>query len=64
MKIEYSFLTGEIYVINGKTKTKMTDEIVTAIQILLHNGFKFNSLYSKLDDKTYELILKERINNG
>lgn len=59
MKVEYSLLTGNIYVISGKNKINMTDEIITAVQILLHNKFKFNELHSKIDNKTYEIRLME-----
>lgn len=62
MKIEYSLLTGNIYIVSGTKKQKITDEAVLAIQVLLHNGFKFNKLYSKLDNKYFELILKENDN--
>ena len=60
MKIEYSLLTGKIYVRkNNKEKIDLTDEIITTVQILLHNNIEFNKLYSKLDDKTFKLKLEE-----
>ena len=60
MKIEYSLLTGKIYVRkNNKEKIDLTDEIITTVQILLHNNIDFNKLYSKLDDKTFKLKLEE-----
>lgn len=59
MKIDYSFLTNKIYVLDGKRKVDMTDEIVTSVQIMLHNKIEFNKLYSKLDNKTYKLNLEE-----
>lgn len=60
MKIEYSILTGKIYVRkSNKEKIDLTDEIITTVQILLHNNIEFNKLYSKLDDKTFKLKLEE-----
>ena len=60
MKIEYSMLTGKIYVRkSNKEKIDLTDEIITAVQIMLHNNIEFNKLYSKLDDKTFKLKLEE-----
>lgn len=60
MKIEYSLLTGKIYVRkSNKEKIDLTDEIITSVQIMLHNNIEFNKLYSKLDDKTFKLKLEE-----
>ena len=60
MKIEYSLLTGKIYVRkSNKEKIDLTDEIIAIVQILLHNNIEFNKLYSKLDDKTFKLKLEE-----
>ena len=60
MKIEYSMLTGKIYVRkSNKEKIELTDEIITAVQIMLHNNIEFNNLYSKLDGKTFKLKLEE-----
>ena len=60
MKIEYSILTGKIYVRkSNKEKIDLTDEVITAVQIMLHNNIEFNKLYSKLDDKTFKLKLEE-----
>jgi hypothetical protein len=53
-----SDLTGKIYIKNGNKKTDITDEVVINVQILLDKGFKFNSLYNKIEDKTYELVLR------
>ena len=58
MKIDYSFLTNNIYVLDGKRKVDMTNEIVTAVQIMLHNKIEFNKLHSKLENKTYKLKLE------
>ena len=44
MKIDYSFLTNKIYVLDGKRKVDMTDEIVTSVQIMLHNKIEFNKI--------------------
>jgi hypothetical protein len=60
MKIEYSLLTGKIYVRkSNKEKIDLTDEIITSVQIMLHNNIEFNKLYSKLDNKTFKLKLEE-----
>lgn len=60
MKIEYSILTGKIYVRkSNKEKIDLTDEIITSVQIMLHNNIEFNKLYSKLDNKTFKLKLEE-----
>ena len=60
MKIEYSMLTGKIYVRkSNKEKIDLTDEIITSVQIMLYNNIEFNKLYSKLDDKTFKLKLEE-----
>lgn len=57
--ILHSDLTGKIYVKKGTSKVDVTDKVVTAIQILLHKGHSFNILFSKADNKRYELILNE-----
>ena len=36
-KIDFSFLTGKIYLVNKRKKEDITNEVVKAIQILLHN---------------------------
>ena len=60
MKIEYSLLTGKIYVRkSNKEKIDLTDEIITSVQIMLHNNIEFNKLYSKLENKTFKLKLEE-----
>lgn len=60
MKIEYSLLTGKIYVRkSNKEKIDLTDEIIISVQIMLHNNIEFNKLYSKLDNKTFKLKLEE-----
>ena len=58
--IFHSDLTGKIYTkTKGGDKVDVTDQVVIAIQILLHKGHTFNILVSKPDDKKYELVLKE-----
>ncbi len=59
MNITRSDLTGKIYM-KKREKVDVTDEVVLNIQILLHQGFKFNALYSKEDGKLYELVLREK----
>jgi len=58
-KLDFSLLTGKIYAINGKQKQDITQEVVRAVQILLHNGKDFDLLVSKLDNKTFKLKLEE-----
>ena len=58
-KIDFSFLTGKIYLVNKSKKEDITNEVVKAIQILLHNGKEFDLLVSKLDNKTFKLKLEE-----
>ena len=57
--ILHSDLTGKIYIKKGTIKVDVTDQVVTAIQILLHKGHTFNILFSKADNKKYELVLNE-----
>ena len=58
-KIDFSFLTGKIYLVNKSKKEDITNEVVKAIQILLHNGEEFDLLVSKLDNKIFKLKLEE-----
>ena len=58
-KIDFSFLTGNIYLIDKNKKEDITKEVVKAVQILLHNGKEFDLLISKLDNKTFKLKLEE-----
>ena len=58
-KIDFSFLTGKIYLVNKSKKEDITNEVVKAIQILLHNGKEFDLLVSKLDNKIFKLKLEE-----
>ena len=60
-KIDFSLLTGKIYLVNKSKKEDVTSEVVKAIQILLHNGKEFDFLVSKSDDKIFKLNLKEII---
>lgn len=59
MKIDFSFLTGNIYLIDKNKKEDITKEVVKAVQILLHNGKEFDYLISKIDNKTFKLKLEE-----
>ena len=59
-KIDFSLLTGKIYVVNKSKKEDITNEVVKAIQILLHNGKEFDFLVSKLDNKIFKLKLEEQ----
>ena len=58
-KIDFSLLTGNIYLVNKSKKEDITNEVVRAIQILLHNGKEFDFLISKSDDKIFKLNLEE-----
>lgn len=58
-KIDFSFLTGKIYLVNKSKKEDITNEVVKAVQILLHNGKEFDLLVSKLDNKFFKLKLEE-----
>ena len=58
-KIDFSFLTGNIYLIDKNKKEDITKEVVKAVQILLHNGKEFDLLISKLDNKSFKLKLEE-----
>ena len=60
-KIEFSLLTGKIYLVNKSKKEDITTEVVKAVQILLHNGKEFDFLVSKLDNKIFKLKLEEII---
>ena len=60
-KIDFSSLTGKIYLVNKSKKEDITNEVVKAIQILLHNGKEFDFLVSKSDDKIFKLNLEEII---
>ena len=59
MKIDFSFSTGKIYLVNKSKKEDITNEVVKAVQILLHNGKEFDFLISKLDNKIFKLKLEE-----
>ena len=58
-KIDFSLLTGKIYLINKSKKEDITNEVIKAVQILLHNGEEFDFLASKADDKIFKLKLEE-----
>lgn len=58
-KIDFSVLTGKIYLVNKSKKEDITNEVVKAIQILLHNRKEFDLLVSKLDNKIFKLKLEE-----
>ena len=58
-KIDFSLLTGKIYLVNKSKKEDITNEVVRAIQILLHNGKEFDFLISKSDNKIFKLKLEE-----
>ena len=60
-KIEFSLLTGKIYLVNKNKKEDITTEVVKAVQILLHNGKEFDFLVSKSDNKIFKLNLEEII---
>lgn len=57
-KIDFSFLTNKIYIVKGKNKEDITNEVIKAVQIMLHNGVEFDNLFSKLDGKTFKLKLE------
>ena len=59
-KIDFSLLTGKIYIVNKSKKEDITNEVVKAVQILLHNGKEFDFLVSKLDNKIFKLKLEEQ----
>ena len=59
-KIDFRFLTGKIYLVNKSKKEDITNEVVKAVQILLHNGKEFYFLVSKLDNKIFKLKLEEQ----
>ena len=61
-KIEFSLLTGNIYLINKNKKEDITNEVVRAVQILLHSGKEFDFLLSKVDNKLFKLKLEEVTN--
>ena len=61
-KIEFSLLTGNIYLVNKNKKEDITNEVVRAVQILLHNGKEFDFLISKADNKLFNLKLEEVTN--
>ena len=61
-KIEFSLLTGNIYLVNKDKKEDITNEVVRAVQILLHNGKEFDFLISKADNKLFNLKLEEVTN--
>lgn len=58
-KIDFSTLTGKVYLVNKSKKEDITNEVVKAIQILLHNGKEFDFLISKSDNKIFKLKLEE-----
>ena len=45
--------------VNKSKKEDITNEVVKAVQILLHNGKEFDFLVSKSDDKIFKLNLEE-----
>ena len=60
MDIEYSMLTGKIYARTKKEKVDITKEVVFAVQVLLHNKALIpDDLFSKLENKTYRLVIEE-----
>ncbi len=59
IKIDFSMLTGKIYIVNKSKKEDITNEVVKAVQILLHNGKEFDFLVSKSDNKIFKLKLEE-----
>ena len=59
IKIDFSYLTGNIYLVDKNKKEDITKEVVKAVQILLHNGKDFDLLVSKLDNKIFKLKLEE-----
>ena len=61
-KIDFSSLTGKIYLVNKSKKEDITNEVVRAIQILLHSGKEFDFLISKADNKLFNLKLEEVTN--
>ena len=58
-KIDFSLLTGKIYLVNKSKKEDITSEVVKAVQILLHSGKEFDFLVSKSDNKIFKLKLEE-----
>lgn len=59
-KIDFSFLTNKIYLVKSKnSKEDITNEVVKAVQIMLHNGVEFDNLFSKLDNATFKLKLEK-----
>ena len=60
-KIDFSLLTGKIYLVNKSKKEDITNEVVKVVQILLHNGKEFDFLVSKSDNKIFKLNLEEII---
>ena len=48
--------------ITDKVTEDITNEVVRALQILLHNGKEFDYLVSKADNKTFKLKLEEVTN--
>ena len=58
-KIDFSLLTGKIYLVNKSKKEDITNEVVKAVQILLHSGKEFDFLVSKTDNKIFKLKLEE-----
>ena len=58
-KIDFSLLTGKIYLVNKSKEEDITSEVIEAVQILLHNGNEFDLLVSKSDNKIFKLKLEE-----
>ena len=58
-KIDFSLLTGKIYLVNKGNKEDITNEVITTVQILLHSGKEFDFLVSKAEDKIFKLKLEE-----
>ena len=61
-KVDFSLLTGKIYLVNKNKKEDITNEVVRAVQILLHSGKEFDFLISKVDNKLFNLKLEEVTN--
>lgn len=60
MAVQTSLLTGRIYFISGKKKIDITEEAISAVTIRFIEGFNNDKIIvSKLDNKKYELCIKE-----
>ena len=58
-KIDFSALTGKVYLVNKNKKEDITNEVVRAVQILLYSGNEFDFLVSKAGNKLFKLKLVE-----